>query len=375
MARPARRDAARREAALKASRSSRKEAMTRPVPARLVKLSVALAAALLLPPAPPAPRAQGEQTPEERPRLEHGLDEGYPPWHLPSDAPSAELDALRARWEAIDEELKTTGSEFAGTYWEGGEMRQHVVRFAPRSGFVIVHVYENFAVTDFSYGGVEVTPSEIIFRVEREQQGESSDKQPRTTPRRWVAARWMRSNYLVPAESIADFGDYVAGLGAFNDLNGPCCEFTPFLASPARVDPGGDFERPVVPARYERFIKRPVEATIRRVGRKRRVKDYGSEGEFYSHLHRTATLTPVRIDAGSRHGVRRGLLFRLTGPPGTSGFEQYLKITRVRPDSSDGVVVRDLDDDGRETFYDRDADKHVALPPVAAGTRVTTRPR
>jgi hypothetical protein len=88
----------------------------------------------------------------------------------------------------------------------------------------------------------------------------------------------------------------------------------------------------------------------------------------------SATLTPVRVDAGSRQGVRRGLLFRLTGIPGDSGAHQYLKITRVRPDSSDGVVVRDLDDAGRETFYELETDRHLPLAPITVGTKVTTRP-
>ncbi|HEX5709255.1 MAG TPA: hypothetical protein VFX96_18270, partial [Pyrinomonadaceae bacterium] len=296
------------------------------------------------------------------------------PWHLPR-ASRQDAEALRARWRAIEEELKTTESEFAGIYEQGGEMRQTFVGFAPRAGFVYFYVYEHFAVIDFSHGSVEVTPSEIVFTVEREQQSESFNKQPHPTPRRWVAARWNRTNHLVPEPRISDFGDYVAGLGRYNDFNGPCCGFAPFLMSPARVAPERDYEHPAVPAKYERLMKRPIEATILWVGRKRRVKDYGSEGELYEHLHQQATLTPVRLDAGRRRGVRRGLLFRLAGVEGYEGTAQYLKITRVLPDSSQGVVVRDLDEEGRETFYDLDSKKSLPFAPVAVGMKVSTRPR
>lgn len=347
--------------------------MTRRPLTRLVTLSATLAAALLLLALPaPRSRAQGERAEYER--FEHGNLEWGESWLLPR-ASASDAAALNARWRAIEEELKTTTNEFAGTYEANGVMRQMVVRFAPRAGFVYIYVYERYSVLDFAHGSVEVTPTEIVFTPAREQFSESLDKLPRVVPRRWVAARWRRANYLVAERSIRDFGNYVAGLGIYNDFNGPCCEFVPFLTAPARVAPERDFERPVVSAAYERFIKLPINATVRWVGRKRRVKDYGSEGEFYSHLHQTATLTPVRIDAGSRQGVRRGMLFRLDGDADARGSSQYLKITRVRPDSSEGVVVRDLDDEGRETFHDLDSDKRVELAPVAAGTRVTTRPR
>ena len=330
------------------------------------RFSVLFASTVLLMALAAVAEAQTEQGGE---RWESGVSNSS--WSLP-EAPKEELDALKSRWKAIEDELKTTTNEFAGTYRDGGDMRGNVLRWAPQSGFVYAYVYEWLDVIDFSYGKVTVTPTEIIFTVEREQRTENFNNQRRTTPLRWVAARWKLNNYLIRADEMTNFGNYVAGFGAYNDFNGPCCDFIPFLVSDAKADPRLKDERAVVPKEYEFFLKQPIEAKILHVGHRRIVKDYGSEGELYGHLHLRASLTTVRINAGQHQGVKRNMLFRLVNVPRDSA--QYLKITRVGAAFSEGVVVRDVDDDGKETYYD-DAQQKRAFLPVVAGTKVTTSPR
>lgn len=317
-----------------------------------------------------AAQAGGADTREQ---FEHGF-EHYEPWHLPSGTDKGEAGALNSRWKALGEELKSTASEFAGDYRSGSDMRQSFLRWAPGGGFVYLYVYEHFAVLDFSYGKVTVAPSEIIFTVERERRAVEVGGRGEATPRRWVAARWRRSNYLVPAKEIADFGNYVGGFAQYNDFNGPCCEFTPFLAAEARENRQTSFDAPVVPRPYARLMRRPIEATIKFVGRKRVVKDYRLGGPLYGTYFERASLTPVRVDAGRRQGVKPGLLFRLADAP--EG--QYLKIRRAGGAFSEGVIVRDVDDDGRETYYDFNSGakgpERKVFPPVEVGTKVTTSP-
>ncbi len=272
-------------------------------------------------------------------------------------------------------------------------MRESFLRWAPEGGFVFLYVYENFSVLDFSYGKVSATPSGVVFNVEREllaavaappggvvfhaggvgQGGGGGSAQGRT-PRRWVAARWRTANYLLDEGEVAEFGEYVGGFDKYNEFNGPCCEFAPFLSSAARRDALKSFEEPAVPAPYARLMRRPIEAKIKSVGRRRVVKDYGMEGELYGQWFERASLTSVTIDAGRTQRVRRGLLFRIVGSP----YGQYLKIVRVRPSSSEGVIIRSVDDDGLETFYDsedgRREPQKKTYPPVNVGARVTTSP-
>lgn len=319
-----------------------------------------------------APARAAAQAGEEREQFEHGLEDVYEKlWQLPGDTTKAEAAALGARWKALGEELKSATNEFAGSYVADGAMRQSFLRWAPGGGFVYLYVYERHAVLNFSYGKVEVTPTAVVFTVEREKH-EDFDKKLRPTPRRWVGARWRTTNYLVPEKEVADFGMFVGGFGQYNDFNGPCCEFSPFLMGAPRLDPRKSFDVPAVPGPYARLMRRPVEATIKSVGRRRVVKDYGLEGALYSQGFAKASLTPVTIDAA--RGLKPGLLLRLVGEP----VGQYLKVTRVLASRSEGVVIRNVDDDGAETYYDTapaggEPQKKV-YPPVRVGTRVTSAP-
>jgi hypothetical protein len=312
---------------------------------------------------------------DDREQFESGYEDTYKTWHLPSGTSKEEAAALNARWKALGEELKSDDAgEFAGTYFSGGETRRSLLRWAPEGGFVFLYVYENFSVLDFSYGKVSVTPAGVVFNVERERKGLGGGSDQGRTPQRWVAARWRTANYLLPENEVAKFGQYVGGFDKYNDFNGPCCEFAPFLSSAARRDALKSFEEPAVPAPYARLIRRPIEAKIKSVGRRRVVKDYGLEGEFYEQGFQRASLTPVTIDAGRNRRVRRGLLFRIVGSP----YGQYLKIVRVRPSSSEGVIIRSVDEDGLETFYDsegvRGEPQKKVYPPVNVGAIVTTSP-
>jgi hypothetical protein len=289
-------------------------------------------------------------------------------WYLP-DAPAAELEAFKSRWRAIGEESKSAANEFAGAYVQYGAMRTSYFRWAPGAGFVYAYVYENFSVIDFSYGKVAVTPSGIAVIAEREQTTREPLGRRRATPRRLVTAAWGGSNYLIPVGEMRDFGNYVAGLGQYNDFNGPCCEFAPFLVAARRASPAAPPGRPAVPAQYAWLMKEPIEAKIEQVGRGRVVKGYGVEGAFYGEWYPEASLTTVRIGAGARQRVRRGLLFRLLDTPDAG---QFLKITKVGRASSAGVIIRGADD-GREYCFDANYDKR-ACAPVPVGSRVTTRP-
>ncbi|OLE54319.1 MAG: hypothetical protein AUG51_08595 [Acidobacteria bacterium 13_1_20CM_3_53_8] len=301
---------------------------------------------------------------DQHERWENGVSNS---WTLPQ-APKVELDELKSRWKLIEEELKSTTNEYAGTYCIGGDMRGSIVRWAPKSGFVYVYTYEWLDLIGFSYGKVIINPSEITFTFERGQQFKNEFGDTITIPQHWIPARWKRNNYLIPTDDIAEFGNYVAGFGKYNDFNGPCCEFTPFFVDTAKSG-SQESERPIVPSEYEHLIKQPIETTIKSVGRKKLVKNYGSEGELYSNLHLKASLLPVQINAGKKQGVKRGLLFHLVDAP----IGQYLKIIRVGLAFSEGVIVRDIDENG-ERCFDLETGESKQCPPVLAGTKVTTSP-
>jgi hypothetical protein len=267
-------------------------------------------------------------------------------------------------WESIGEDLKTERNELAGTYVKSGYSAGYFFRWSVNKGYVLIPYFDQSLITDFSFGKVTfVDSSEVVFTPERELRGGRSMG---TMPRKWTAL----GRYFVPVEMLKDFGDYMAGLGEYNEFNGRCCEFAPnFLAH--KIDkPEAESEYPV-PPKYARFIRQPIKAAVTFVGKKKTVKDWGFQGQLYGEWMERAVLIPVRISAGRTHGVKPNMLFRLVGEP---DFYQYLQIMKVQRQTATGYVVRDISSGGTETYQDFETEQKKPLPPIKVGMQVTTSP-
>jgi hypothetical protein len=294
-------------------------------------------------------------------------------YRIEIDRANPEIRNLIARWEEIGDELKTTTNSFAGTY-EHQAYRGWFLRWSPDEGFVYVYHSEGLSIIDFSYGKVRSTSEAIILEPEREMK-ETFDSKRLSTPKKWIPIGSSFGAYLVPEERIKEFGNYAGGFGEYNDFNGPCCDFSPFFFMPTDSTPQASHPSIlVVPPTYQQFIKEPIKARIEVVGVKAFVKNYGLEGKLYSQLFPKASLTPVVLNAGRRQGVKKNQLFRLIGEPRN----QYLRILIVRNKRASGVVVRDVDDDGKETYFDglagmKEPEKKL-FHPIRVGTKVTTSP-
>jgi hypothetical protein len=277
---------------------------------------------------------------------------------------SDEMKSMLALWDSIGKEVETEPNPLAGTYFKGGYDAGYFLRWSTNKGFVLIPYFDENLITDYSYGKISFDdPSRIIFAPERDLKGGRSLGK---TPREWTAI-W---NYLVPVESLKDFGEFHAGLGIYNEFNGQCCEFAPNFLS-RKIDAKGSQPSHSVPARYAHFIKNPIEGQITFVGRKRRVKNWGYQGKLYGQWMDSAILIPVRVDLGRDRRVKKNMLFRLVGEP---GFIQYLQVIRPGIRTSMGYVVRDVSFGAKETYHDSDSDLDKPLPPIRSGIKVTTKP-
>jgi len=281
---------------------------------------------------------------------------GHSSWDLALS--DEERKTMPALWDAIGEDLKTEQNKFAGTYFKAGRGR-YFLKWSVQKGFLLIPFYDENLITDFSYGKVTyVDSSEIGFSPEEDLEGGYGSF--KKTPRKWTAI-WK---YLVPVELIKDFGMYQAGLGKYNLLHGNYYEASPgFLF--IRIDGKEKDSSYPVPAKYERFIKKPISGQITFVGKKRFAKD----GEVNGHWVGDAVLIPVRINIGSRNGVKRNMFFR---PIGDESYWQYLEIKKVNQQTSEGYIVRELSSDGKETYKDFKTNQEKPLLPIRVGDRVTT---
>ena len=280
-------------------------------------------------------------------RWENGITES---WWFASNINGEDAVNAQELWRRIGGERESPGSsEWAGDYFTGSEVHGTYLRWSSQIGYVMADVDKCAAtVMRLSYGRVSVSSELIEFVPERtspaaEAHSGRGRHTARPMPTRLIPARWRSFYYLIPEQRIEEFGDYVAGLGERDVL---LDEFFSKTVSAAR--PESSAEVPIVPARYAHLIKRPIEAQIIAVGRSyfRRSNNQWRE-----------LVIPVRINAGSENGVRRGMTLHVRD----SENNELVEVTRIGLRSSQGIVVRDS------------ADR--SYPPITVSWRLTTSPR
>lgn len=328
-----------------------------------------------------APAAAAQALPEARAQLDgdrrwvNGVTES---WWFADGFTDAEASAAAARWKAIGDELAgAKGAAWAGDYFRGGDTHGTYLRWSPRAGFVIAHVDKCQAmVMGLVHGRVEATPGLMRFFPELDKHparghgghGAPAHREPRDVLD-FVPVEWRGGRRLIAEEEMADFGDYVAGLGRYNQwVSFMFLDYVTFFSRMGEDEAGGS-PSPAVPHAYRRFLKKPVEARVTSVGRRVIRRDYHVEGESTSMTFERASLTYVTIDAGSERGVKPGMILRVV----RGGEEEdSLLVMRAGRRASTAAVVREVDERGAETFYSHEESREKRRSKVSAGWRLTT---
>jgi hypothetical protein len=330
-----------------------------------------------------AAAARAQALPEASARLDadrrwvNGVTES---WWLADGFTDAEASAAAARWKAIGDELAgAKGAAWSGDYFRGGETHGTYMRWSPRAGFVIAHVDKCQAmVTGLVHGRVEATPGLVRFFPELDKHparghghgghGAPAHREPRDVLN-FVPVEWRGGRMFVAEEEMPDFGDYVAGLGGYNQwVSFMFLDYTVFFSRMGEEAAGGP-PSPAVPPAYRHFLKKPVEATVTSVGRRVLRRDYHVEGENTSMTFERASLTYVTIDAGAERGVKPGMILRVVRD---GDEEDSLLVLRAGRRASTAAVVREVDERGAETYYSNAESRERRRSKVSAGWRLTT---
>ena len=259
--------------------------------------------------------SQAQSVPDDR--WANGVSE---PWWFAEKLSREDIATMQSRWSLIRDENQA--NEWAGDYFIGGDTHGSYLRWSAENGYVLVHVNKCEAkVESFEYGKVSASPTLIQFFPEfsKSDSGHTHSSQHQT-PTRWLPVKWRATHYLVPENGIAAFGDYVAGLGAYNfGLGGAgMIEVSDFFSKFTDEERDSAEGLPIVPPGYERFIKRPIDARITNVGRSYIRVD--RENEWYNDL-----VTLVTVNVGRADGVKRRMTFHVLG----SENSEMVKIRRV----------------------------------------------
>ncbi|HEV2800110.1 MAG TPA: hypothetical protein VGW12_06425 [Pyrinomonadaceae bacterium] len=312
-------------------------------------------------------------------RWENGISEA---WWFSDTAAKDEIAAMQARWASIAEEMRGGAADaWAGDYFVGGETHGSYLRLSTRGGFVLLKVNKCAAqVEDFSYGKVSISPARVQLIPERAMRPHDPNAHAhgrQHTDLDFVPVTFRGDRLLVGESEMTDFGDYVAGLGKFNEH-----AFIYYVLStsffyqmregetePSATEAPPASAVPVMPPGYERFLKQPIEGQIVSVGKRSVRRDYSYKSPAgVGEWHASASVTHVNVNVGTMHGAKRGLQLRVLDS------DEVVRLTRVGKTSSAGIVIRSLDENRRETYYDHDAQQEKVYPPVAPGWKLSTSP-
>ncbi len=304
------------------------------------------------------------------------------PWWLPESISRDDTNQVQIRWSAIENENTTSrAEEWTGNYFSGSETHGSYLRWSKQSGFVLVHVDKCAAqVMSFSYGRVVSSADFIQLLPENAASARQNHGHLMQAATRFLPVSWRGNFYLVPEDEIADFGDYVAGLGKYNEWAGNYIEIAEFFTrfgkevssvettSIDKSEPNNLLkDRPVVPPGYERFIKKPIDALITTVGKSYVKRD--SEDESWDDL-----LTPVSINVGSAKGLRVKMSLRVVSSREFGNDDEFVEVTQVSLHSAKGVIKRPVRKRPCVKFDPADDCKDPDYQTIKTGWRITTVP-
>ena len=305
---------------------------------------------------------------------ENGVSES---WRFSSsEFTKAEADTTIARWNKIGA-LGLSEQEWGGDYFRGDDTHGTYLRWSPQDGFVLAHVDKCAAqVMQVVYGSVRVAGDIIEFVPEflkgSPRHGTMHHGSQRLSVIQFVPTCFRGLQHLISPQLVPQFANFAAGLDQQNaglqTAGWPGYEF--YYRLNGVEQPASPADLPVFPPNYRRFVRHPIQATVVKVISRKIKKNSSADAEPYYQSN-----IVVRIDVGSANGVKRKMVFRLVG----SVAHDTLEVLRVQKHSSLGRIVRDVDDDHADIYYewDREANQQEVgrSPVIVPGWRLTTAPQ
>lgn len=300
------------------------------------------------------------------------------PWWFPDNIPVEDTKSVQSLWASIGNQ--NVLNIWPGDYFAGGDTHGSYLRWMP-GNYVVFHVDKCQAkVMGFSYGKAVATNGSVRLVPEKTLHDSAKHHHVRDAGLRFLPVTWRATRYLVPEDQISEFGDYVAGLGEYNNRDFRLAEYALFFSKPAEngnkstenrdatTTITDKFIAPVVPLGYERFLKRPIDGRITSRGRSY-VRPNG-DNEWWDEL-----IIPVVVNAGSAQGLKPKMVLRVINDAESSVGDEYVEITAVSPNSAKGFIGRPVRKIPCIKFDPADDCQNPDYSAISVGARVTTNPK
>jgi hypothetical protein len=340
--------------------------LSRGIPTKLIPMMLVLLIAAVV------GSAQEAAQLDQDGRWVNGVSEA---WSFPESFAKEEIRVAQTKWASIGNDNGISSKEaWEGNYFVGGDTHGSYLRWSQHNGFVLMHVDKCAAqVMGFSYGRVLSKPNLIELFPEKAISRNGHDAHQVRQPLRFLPVTWRGNRHLVPEKEIANFGEYVAGLGNYNEWIGSPIEAVEFFAqidrevgrTADRVATSGNSQSPLdqprVPAGFEQFIKKPISITVIAVGKNWTRPD--SENPWWDHL-----IVPLTINAGQSRGITPGMKFRITDS------DEVIEATSVGSHRSQAMIVRNARKNPCVKFSDDDDCAGMDYKPIPVGLKASTSP-
>ena len=293
------------------------------------------------------------------------------PWMFPEWISPAEAASVQTKWSAIEADVTRQRDAWAGNYFFGGDTHGTYLKWSAENGFVAMDVDKCAAqVMGFSYGNVTVGSNGIELSPVKTLHAPVQHSHAPALPQNFVTVTW-RSRYLVPKNRVADFCDYVAGLGKYNDWAGDYLEVVEFfekfgsedksaIADSTRPGDKSEMDLPDLPAPFRRFLKKPIDVEITQVGKSWRRHN---ENLWWGDL-----VIPVTINRGRTEGVTPGMGFR------TADGGEMITVTRVGVQRSEANIIRSTRKRPCVKISNEDDCREPEDSPIMVGLKASTSP-
>lgn len=237
-----------------------------------------------------------------------------------------QIAAARLRLRMIQKEVQeTSANEWAGIYTIYATEIAHVVfAFAPQAGFLAFETVgcgasiEKIIMGKVAFHGtsLKLLPDETQTLI---NQAWNNHLFPRSISPdvTYIPTKWGKAHFLVSERQIASFcKDFIVGGKDYRAA-------TTFPPRPLMKLYGAvedDTLPPILPAKYSRLAKRPIVATVKKIGRTQLRRDKESPADW-------VMVREVVLDSGAAQGIKKGMQFITLGRDLKDKVQ--LQITRV----------------------------------------------